>query len=308
MTEQYPRKVGLVVSVGSDTLDLSEFHIKFNVRQMDVNAPNTADITIYNLEDSTAQRIQSEFQQVSLQAGYDGGNFGVIFAGTIKQVRRGKENATDTFVTIFAADGDKAYNFAVVNKTLAAGSTLADRAAAVGQATQPLGTRMGSTDGLVGGILPRGRVLFGLARNQMDDIAESGSVSWSIQDGVITLVPVTGYLPGEAVVLNSLSGMVGVPEATNDGIRVDCLLNPLIKIGTRVQIDNKAINTTTVREQGSPRYTDLSFPAQLSADGFYRVLVVDQEGDNRGNPFYSHLTCLNVDPSSPPATSVQAYG
>ena len=45
-------------------------------------------------------------------------------SGLIKQVRIGRENGTDTFLNIAAADGDKAYNFAVVNATLAAGAGL----------------------------------------------------------------------------------------------------------------------------------------------------------------------------------------
>lgn len=308
MTAQYPRKVGLIVSEGDSGIDLSEMHIQFKVTQQDASAPNTAEIRVFNLKDDTAQRIQNEYQHVALQAGYDGGQFGKIFEGTIKQVRRGKVNATDTFVDILAADGDKAYNFAVVTKSLAAGSTLADRAKAVGEATAPLGTKMGDTSSLFGGTLPRGRVLFALGREEMDNISDSGNVSWSIQNGEVVLVSDTGYLSGEAVVLNSLSGMVGVPEATNDGILVTCLLNPLLRIGGRVQIDNKSINTTNVREQGYPRYTDITYIAQTSNDGFYRVLVIDHEGDNRANPFYSKLICLAVDPSSKPDNSVKAYG
>lgn len=308
MTQQYLRKCGLVVTEGSSGLVLDEMRIQFKVTQQDVNAPNTAEIRVFNLKDSTAQAIQNEYQQVALQAGYEGGNFGKIFSGTIKQVRRGRLNATDTFVDIYSADGDKAYNFAVVNKSLAAGSSLADRAKAVGEATQPMGTKMGDTSGLTGGILPRGRVLFALGREEMDNIAESGNVSWSIQDGVITLIQDTGYLPGEAVVLNAKSGLIGVPEATNAGIQVRCLLNPLLRIGTRLQIDNRSITNTTIKQQAYPRYTDINFNASLSADGFYRALVIDHEGDNRGNPWYSTITCLAVDASSQASNSVQAYG
>lgn len=308
MSRQYLRKIGLIVSAGEEGLDLSQMHIRFKVRQIDVSTPNTADIRVYNLSETTAQRIRKEYQQVSLQAGYENGNYGVIFSGTIKQVRFGKENNTDTFLDILAADGDKAYNFAVVNKSLAAGSSLADRAKAVGEATAPMGTKMGDTSGLVGGTLPRGRVLFGLAREQMDDISETGNVSWSIQNGQVVMVSDTGYLPGEVVVLNSQTGMIGIPEATNDGIQISCLMNPLLKIGTRVQINNKDINQTQVNSQGFPQYTNITYIAQTSADGIYRALVIDHEGDTRGNPWFSVATCLAVDPSSQPDNSVKAYG
>ncbi|MGC8165472.1 hypothetical protein ACP3WT_28400, partial [Salmonella enterica] len=68
----------------------------------------------------TRQRIEQEFTRIVLQAGY-AGNYGIIFDGSVKQVRRGRENQTDTYLDITAADGDSAYNFAVVNTSLAAG-------------------------------------------------------------------------------------------------------------------------------------------------------------------------------------------
>lgn len=308
MSRNYLRRTSLIVTAGAEGLDLSEMRIQFRVNQMDVDAPNTAIIRVFNLATSTGQQIQKEFQEVVLQAGYEDGNFAIIFKGTIKQVKRGRLNATDTYVDILAADGDIAYNFGVVNKTLAAGATPQDQVNAISEATSKFGVTQADNQGLVGGTLPRGKVLFGMYRDRMDDVSRTNSVTWSVQNGKIVVIPVTGYLPGEAVVLTSRTGMIGVPEATNDGIKVDCLLNPLIKIGTRLQINNKSINNTTIREQGFPRYTDLTFIASLSADGYYRALVVEHEGDNRGDAWYTHITCLNVDPTAAAGNSVQANG
>jgi hypothetical protein len=75
-----------------------------------MQTPNSADVRIYNVADSTAERIKNEFTQVVIQAGYQA-NFGLVFRGTIKQIRKGREDAKDTYVDITAADGDAAYNF-----------------------------------------------------------------------------------------------------------------------------------------------------------------------------------------------------
>lgn len=310
MTDQYLRKCTLIVSTGTKGLDLSDLRIVFRVNGADVQSPNTASIRIYNLSDTTAQQIQKEFTAVTLQAGYQTGNYGIIFAGTIKQVKRGKENATTTFVEILAADGDLAYNYSTVATSLAAGASIDDQVKAIAAATAGNGVTQGDTSAMAatGGILPRGKVLFGMARDQMRNLSVTTGTRWSIQNGKIIAIPLTGYLPGQAVVLNSKSGMIGVPEATEDGIKVKCLLNPMIRIGTRIQINNVDINSTTVKEQGFPQYTSLNFPATVTNDGFYRVLVCEYEGDTRGQPWWSDLTCLAVDSSAPVNSSVKAAG
>jgi len=313
VSDQYLRKWSLILTEGSKALDLSEMHIRFKVNQADNTAPNTASIRIYNLADSTAQAIQKEYQSVVLQAGYETGNFAVIFQGTIAQIVRGRESALDSFVEIHAADGDEAINFACVSKSSAAAATSnADRIKVATDAMKPYGVDVGNVDlgdaPETGGILPRGKVSFALASHQLDDVCASTATTWSVQGGKIVIIPLTGYLPGEAVVLSAQTGLIGIPEATVDGINVRCLLNPLIRIGGRVQIDNASINLTTVRQQFLyPNYSDANMIANPSSDGFYRVLVSEFTGDNRGNEWYSDLVCLAIDPSSVANKSVQAY-
>jgi hypothetical protein len=148
-------------------------------------------------------------------------------------------------------------------------------------------------------------VLFGLVRDQLSTLTESQLATWSIQNGKVTVVPLTGYLPGDAVKINSRTGLVGVPEATQAGIELRVLLNPYIRIGTRVQLNQAEINTTTVRAQGFPAYSDISFYASTATDGIYRVLVAEHSGDTRGQEWYTKLVCLAIDSSAAPALSVK---
>jgi hypothetical protein len=325
---QWIRRAQLIVAsppVGGSTtqpgIDLSELHFKFQIRASDVQSPNTAFIRVYNMSPSNAKKIQAEFTRVVLQAGYQNGSYGIIFDGTIKQIGRGKETNVDTYLDIYAADMDALYNFGVVSQTLAPGASFNDQAAAMAKAAQAYGAIVGevaltqsaigsASDGLPGGVLPRGKVLFGLYRDQVRDIGTTTGTTWSVQNGVITAVPLTGYLSDDPVVINSQSGMVGMPEATQNGIEVKCLLNPMIRIGRRIQIDNKTvnINTRTVKEQGFPTYSGIEFYADEAVDGLYRVCVHEYEGDTRGTPWYSTLTVLAIDPSVPPGSGVLRFG
>lgn len=323
MSDQYLRKVSVVVYGKSSTpaspgqelpaIDLTPegqppLKITFQVFQFDADTPNTAVVRIYNLSRETANQIRDEFQQIVLQAGYEDGHFGIIFRGSIKNVRTGRLSNVDSFVDIFAADGDLAHNFLTISKTLAAGSTIQDRANATVAAMKPGLTEAGVTipqSAGTGGVLPRDKVLFGLASAQMNTLTDTIECSWSIQNGKVVVISRTAYLEGEVVVLNSRTGLIGVPEATNNGVTARCLLNPNIKIGTRVRIANSDINQTTVRSQGFPRYSDINFFASVTADGIYRVLVVEHQGDTRGQEWYTDIICLALDPSSPAATSVK---
>lgn len=306
-SQQYLRAISLIVfGKDLDGIDLSQLRIKFSVKRSDTMTPNVADIRVYNLEEKTAIRIRKEFSQVILQAGYPG-NVGVIFKGNIKQVILGRESATDTFIDIIAGDGDRAYNFAVVNQTLQKGSTQLDQ---VNAASTPMAAK-GVTTGHVGDMppekLPRGKTMFGNSRTYLRNVAQSTDKAWSIQDEKVTFISKKSYLPGERVVLTSKTGMIGTPQQTNEGVNVKCLLNPNIRIGTRIQIDNASIQRFKINLQVVNSAANI--PAPLTADGVYYVLVCEHSGDTRGVDWYSSLICLNIDVTTNPINSVQTnYG
>ncbi|WMW66667.1 phage protein [Nitratidesulfovibrio liaohensis] len=292
MNAQWLRACSLTVGKGSAGLELGALRVVFATRKGDVETPNSAEIRVYNLSAGTANRIRREFTRVVLQAGYQD-NIGTIFDGTIRQVRTGRENGTDTWLEIIAADGDAAYNFATVNTTLAAGSKPADRVAVAQAAMAEKGAGAGYTPELGGQALPRGKVMYGMARQHMRNEAETTDTTWSIQDGKVQMLPRAGYLPGAAVVLTHETGLVGTPEQTQDGIRVRSLLNPRLRIGGRIKLDNASV----LRAKTDLKASAL-LPPSLDHDGIYRILTVDFRGDTRGNDWYADMVCIGIDDTS----------
>lgn len=302
MTDQYLRKASLIIGENAgDALDLSELRFSFVVKRGDFQTPNSARIRVYNMNPDTMARVQKEFKRVVLQAGY-GGNFGLIFDGTVVQTRRGRTSQVDTHLDITAADGDAAYNFAIVSTTLAAGSTAQDHFNVAAQAMAKHGVGVGYTAGLQSNPLPRGKVMFGMARDFMRGVARATQTTWSIQDGKIVVIPETSYMPGEIPVINSGTGLVGLPEQTQNGINFRVLLNPNIKIGTLVQLDNKAVQQfeygLSVEQQAQNKRTALE--NQLQTDGYYYVMWAEHQGDTRGNEWYTDVVCLAADVTSIP--------
>ena len=314
MTQQYLRSYSLVVAPenGQQALDLSQFHMKFSIHQGDIQTPNVMNVRIYNVSEQTAQRLQnkptSEFSRVVLQGGYEG-SAGIIFDGNIKYVRSGHETAVDSYIDIVAADGDAAYNFAGVNVTLAAGWTPNDVINACLQA-------MGSVSPpVVAGSFPdysalkglRAKVLYGICRDILRETARSVGASCSIQNGRLNFVPLAGALPGDAVELTSASGLIGFPVQTANGINVRSLLNPRIGPAGTIQVNNASIQpyaypiglNAAVANQVVPRTAE---------DGFYRVIWIEHTGDTRGNPWYSDMICVALDPSANDAGAAIAAG
>lgn len=291
---QWMRRCQLILGGSGGGLDVSNLRIRFAVKQADIQTPAHADIRIYNLSAETANQIQNEFDKVELKVGYKGTQLKTIFKGEIKQKRKGRENPVDTFSDILAVNSDKAYNYATVNKTLPAGSTYKDH---VDEALKAL-KKFGVTEGYIADLgqhkHPRARVLFGMARDVLRTVAFATKTSWSIQNDVFQMVKNEDAAPGDTIVLNSRTGMVGLPVQTIDGIEVRCLLNPSIVPGRKVKIDESSIQQQRLNPAYGAEVANNMIPS-LADDGVYKVLVVEHIGDTRGQPWYSELICLRAD-------------
>ena len=306
MTQLYNRAVTLYVGdTAGNGLDLSEMQIKFDTRNGDFQTPNTCTIRVYNLSAATTQQLKAkEFTTVVLKAGYVG-NFGIIFSGQIRYVYVGHETNIDSYIDIVAADGDAAYNFSVINTSLAAGSTPAQQLAAISNATAPQGvTAAASQPPLPTTGLPRGKVMFVMAKDYMRILADTVDATWSIDNGQIQLDLQTSYLPGEVIELNYNTGLVGFPEETLNGLIVRCLLNPYIFYGRIIKLNNDRIN---------PAHLDININTQLqqgfldqmaNKDGLYKVFVVEHSGDTRGNSYFTKMICIGVNGTVPPNSNL----
>lgn len=319
--QQYPRSVSLVVdtvaSVASGkALDLSLFRIKFATKQQDTSVPNSLNVRIYNLSQETTQEILQKPGKgqkplgILLSAGYSYNN-GVIFKGNIIQTLAGRENGTDTFVEIIAADGDLAFNFAVVNRSFAVDCQYSDQLKA---ALNSMEKAEGITPGYIAQFptvgLPRGKVVWGNASAVLDSIAKSTGSKYNIDNGELTFIPLSTYRPDDVVFINTATGMVGSPQQTTSGVNVKCLLNPKIRCCGRIGINNASIQGYEVNLNINSATKDAVtkgaiLPHDLNSDGIYYVLVKEHVGDTRGVEWYTNLQCLYLHPTANPEDSIQ---
>jgi hypothetical protein len=184
---------------------------------------------------------------------------------------------------------------------------------------QQWGAEVGHVDhpALGGATNARPAVLYAMTVDEVYSYCHAMRQSWTIQNGKITIIDWDKYQPGDIIELNSATGMIEVPELTQDGLLVKCLLNPRVFIKCRVRLNNADITQYFAPGGGwlNPMTggsgASLGFPAigptpsyaHAAADGVYCVLVINHSGDTRGQPWYTLLTCLDLDPTQPFSTS-----
>jgi hypothetical protein len=258
--------------------------------------------------------VAMEYTNWTIDAGYQDGH-GVIFQGNLIQGIYGRESPTDTLLTLYLADGDLGHNYGTVKTTLPPGSTPQQHLNVAMQALGPLGITLGYIGvDLSTPTYPRAVTLWGMARDILSNIAKSKNATVSYQQGKVMIVPQGQSAPGGVVVLNSQTGMIGMPSRTIEGIMVRCLINPANHIHGQVQINEADIQGTIsplLPTEGyggtgsAPLSQSLLAPLSVG-DGIYTIYKIDTHGDTRGNEWYQDLATLVAPLGAPSATTSAA--
>ncbi len=256
--------------------------------------PSAADLIIYNPSPETVRKIDKEFTRLVINAGYDG-NYGQIFSGRIRWRRYGRSSQTDTYVQLQAGDGDKELNYSVVSKTLSSGYSQDDVTEALAQSAN-LTIGYSNVKPLNGP--SRGRALFGMVKDRMRDHAATNNVTFNVSNGAIQIVPLLAYMPGDAIELTPKTGLIGMPSITFQGIEAKMLLNPAIKIGCLIKIDQRFIQDVALSPSFSYSGVDPLTRPDLDSSGLYKVLFSQFTGDTRGNDWYTDVITCAVDPTA----------
>lgn len=297
MSRNWIRHFKLTAEGGAKEIDLSSLACVFDIFQFTAETPNNASVRIINPSAETARQFTSagaEFKKITIEAGYQD-NKGVLFKGNIVQARYGRLSPTDKYLDIFAADGDQAYNFATVSKTLAAGSTPKDHYDVAIKAMGEHGAKAGFNGlDLSSPRYPRPVVLFGMARDVLRNIAHAKDANWSIQNGEIEMVKPAQTKPGGAIKLNSETGLVGMPTQEISGIQVRCLINPQIRVHSLIHIDEASIQKArlAIDAGGNTQNPQNARLPDIATDGLYKVLRIDVHGESHNDSWHMMLGCV----------------
>lgn len=302
MPEQYIRRAKLTLEGSGRELDASELRMRFEVRQSTASTPHVLNLRMNNLEKQNMRRALEEYKKVTLSVGYGAGTTSLetIFKGEILQARIGRENITDTYLHVLATCGETARNFGFVNQTLAAGHTYGDRVNVALKALKEYGISPGHIADLGSTKFPRGFVAFGPVKQMLRDLCEATGTSWHINKDKVHIIKNDRPKPGgNTIVLNSDTGLIGLPEQTINGIEGRCLMNPRIEPGCLVQINEESIQRVGYNPSFTGQANEAFFP-KIAADGIYRIEMAEHIGDTRGPDWYTEFVGIKKgDPISP---------
>lgn len=180
----------------------------------------------------------------------------------------------------------------------------------------------------------RANTKMGMVRDQLRELMQKYNANFYFQHGKIYIQKNGDTLKGKAVVLSPKTGLVGLPEVTPQGIQCQCLLNPKIYVGSRVKIDasvlsgvpftpgsNVKVTGDNIQEgqgmgagSGAPGNAGAGGPgtsggikksvalwggqletAFTSPQGDYKVIMLEHQGDTRGDPWFCNMICVALD-------------
>lgn len=279
---------GVETQIKDKVLDVSDLRCTFKCEKSVSDTPNYSEIVVYNLNESTISGIKAG-NKVILEAGYEGGNYGMIFTGDIVQPYVTRESATDTALHLVVQDGDAFLNSAFVMTTLAKACTNADvvRSCMDGDVSEGL-----LTNELEATAMPRGKVMFGKSSYYVKKAALGVSGQFYIEDGKINIVSATDYASNKAVELNPRTGLIDMPGQTEDGVSAKCLINPSIKLNTLVHIDSSLVAQKTVSSENDKI-------KKVSKNGVYRIIKLTYSGDTHGDDWYCEFEAVEQSGKKP---------
>jgi hypothetical protein len=251
------------VQVGE--LDVSKLDITFTVKRTLQARPGTCELKVFNLDASHRAELTSARRPVVvLSAGYDPPP--MLFRGDARKVDVVRDGA-DWVATITAGDGENAIRMARASTSFAPGTSLQDAIRSLGASMGVGAGNLSSASAAASQALPEGAVVRGPAAAELTRLCASAGLSWSIQDGVLQVLPVGRALSRVAVELGPDSGLVGSPErGTGSVVKAKALLIPDLVPGRLVSLRSEAIR------------------------GTYRVEAAEYTGDTRGEDWHATLT------------------
>lgn len=114
----------------------------------------------------------------------------------------------------------------------------------------------------------------GAALKQVDKLGEAGNVNAYVDDKKLIVKDYNVPLQGVSHVLNQSTGLIGIPEITEQGVKVQYLLDPKSQLGGEIELESEL---------------------NKAASGKYVIFKLSFEISNRDIPFYTIAECKRKD-------------
>lgn len=284
MIVQRDRNYLLRVGVpGKESLAISGLQCTFKVQKSSDNKKkgNHASVSVYNLSENSRKLIEHDDAVISLDVGYADTGLHELFSGEVTDVQTTRNG--EDIVTTFTLDSVfSGLNHKILSKLISPGTTLQELFKQVAKDMPEITQTKFSGPSLQKKVLD-GYPVNGTPRQVLTEVCDAYGLEWQIDSGILYVTDVTySFMTDkQAFVLNEFSGLIDRPEEEEiekqrskkdkkkkgrKGLRIQCLLNPLIKSGGVIKLE----------------FGDLS--------GYYKVIDVSHNGEIYGNAWSTTIT------------------
>ena len=253
----------------------------------------TAEINLYNLDQVTTNQLLSrpikQGAVVTVSAGYQNGNYGVIWRGPVFQPMFGRENVVDFKITLRCLLGLNEFlrnNINMAYSSKASQFELIQQICGSAFNKIPIGV---ISPNLSKKQMPRGGVLFGRPDKYLTNIAVNNNMQWWFSGNGLNLGRADEDIATQSIdyVYTPTTGIIGVPQQTQYGVDFRVLLDPRLLMQRPLPVVK--IDNTVIQQQ---KKAIGEFPSILDQNGEYIVVAVRHTGDTRGNDWYTDITGL----------------
>lgn len=249
---------------------ISELHINFSVEKADVASPNTAKISLWNLNPAHKAALEEKDCIVTLNAGYRG-NTPMVLTGTVTNVVT-EDDGADQKTTIDVLDGRKELRDSYITLGYLQST---DSKLILQDAAGQIGLSITFSQGASFKPLESYSYV-GLAKNVMDKVCASNNLTWTIQNGIIQVTKPNEPISTVAHLINPQTGLIGSPKKLTQSEK---------NSGNTAEENsqkNKAQTGWEIRYflNAAIGVNDLIQLQSKSASGIFRVESVKLQGDN----------------------------
>ena len=241
--------------------------IKFEIVKTLGREPNTANLRLANLAQSTRDQLATD-TEIEVRAGYED-DHDVLFIGDARDVWT-ERDGPDLWSVIEAEDGGRAYRAATMERSWDSQVSPHDAIAACVEALD-IGRGNLATASTTASYA-EGLVLSGLAWRQLDRVCRDAGLRWSVQNGNLQLRQSGHPAETSAVHLTPGTGLIGSPKRSKRDARTHrvtaearSLITPGLYPGRVVVLDSSTV------------------------EGNWRINRVRYQGETRGAPWYADL-------------------
>lgn len=247
--------------------------VTFKVTKTLKKEPNKAEVAIWNLNSESRATVQQKNQPTIIEAGYID-NRAQIFSGYL-DFAESRKDGRSWVTTLQSGDGSVPFKTARINRSFKGPVKVAEalRAAADAMGVNPgnlleavsAGPQRGTSDEFANGI-----VLSGKSEVQLDKLAKTMGLNWSIQNGQLLFLKAGQFIGEQAQLLAPGTGLIGSPEPGENGVvKVLTFIQPNVDPGNRIEVRSASVN------------------------GFFRIEKTEYAGDTGGGsgPWYAALEC-----------------